>query len=179
MNRRKRSNQSGQATVEFALTLLLLMAFILFYLQLSLMFAWGNFVHYATFMSARAYLSAGPSLSDQQERARNVIVRMLKRKGSSGTDRIPFIAKGEGGTDVAGFLVDPPSEFNPTDRNSSWMQGVRYTFKSRVFLLPLAGKIDGSVNSVTLTSESWLGREPTYEDCAVFMDNLGITDNGC
>ena len=40
--------------------LFLLMAFLLFYVQLSLLMGYGNYIHYATFMAARAYLSPGP-----------------------------------------------------------------------------------------------------------------------
>jgi hypothetical protein len=198
--RKRREDQSGQATVEFALTLILLLSFTLFYLQLSFVFAFGNFVHYATFMSARAYLSAGPSRDDQVERAKNVITRMTKRSTAlAGIDKFPSIARGTGGGDPAGFQVDPPEAFSPQDRNSSWMEGVRYTFRSRLFLIPLGRSTAGGgggaargpasggrgrdVNGVTLTSESWLGREPNFDECGTDMSRklsgIAIFDNGC
>ena len=168
---KKKSNE-GQATVEFALTMVLLFAFILFYVQLSLIFAWGNYVHYATFMSARAFLSAGPSMQEQKSRAQDVIIQMLKENGAPGQDKLKIVAKGEGGnSEVLGLSIV-----------SSWMNGVRYTFKSRLFLIPFAGAGKGkdSANSLTLTSESWLGREPTYEECQKDMGKMkGIWDNGC
>ena len=40
-------------------------------------FALGNYAHYATFMAARAYLSAGPNQGDQRNRATTVIDGML------------------------------------------------------------------------------------------------------
>jgi hypothetical protein len=176
---KKKLNRSGQATIEFALTLILLMAFLLFFVQITLVFAWGNYVHYATFMSARAYLAAGPNLADQRERARAVIVRTLK-KGEGGSDRLPFVAVGQGEDDVKGFRVGPGDQYRDGARNLSWMEGVRYTFKSRIFMLPLGGGRDQSVNSVTLTSESWLGREPAYDECRQEMTRMkGIFDNGC
>jgi len=178
MSATKRRNQwpptgdSGQATVEFALTMILFFSFFLFYFQLSMAFAFGNFVHYATFMSARAYLSAGPELGDQQTRARDVIVQMLKKStGASGVDRFPFIAKGVGGSDPGGFEVLNGAQ------GLSWMTGVRYTFRSKLFLIPMGGSTKG-VNSVTLTSESWLGREPTSQECQAFMAGR-LFDNGC
>ena len=174
-------NEWGQSTVEFALTLILLLAFVLFFFQLSLVFAWGNYVHYATFMSARAYLSSGLDESDQRDRARAVIVQMLKRSaGMSGIDKFPTIAKGVGGSDVPGFEVDSPAQYKPHDRSYSWMQGVRYTFKSKLFMIPFAGSKRGSLNSVTLTSESWLGREATSQECQQDMGRQNwIFDNGC
>ncbi len=174
-------NEKGQATIEFALTLILLMAFVLFYVQLSLVLAWGNYVQYATFMAARAYQAASATREDQRARAISVITRMLKKRGSSSMDRIPFVAKGEGDGDVKGLMVDPPEQFNPSVRNLSWLEGVRYTFKSRIFVMPLAGKPEGQgVNTVPFTSESWLGREPSYAECEAEMKAKGWAfDNGC
>jgi hypothetical protein len=179
-----RLDRAGQSTLEFVLTLLLLMAFVLFYLQLSMMMAFGNYVHYATFMSARALLSAGPDQTDQESRAKDVLTRMVKRRNSPGLDRFPMIAKGEGSGDVPGAQFQPPSQFNPTNYDSSWMQGVRYTFRSRLFLMPMGGGGSSpaakSANSVPLTSESWLGRDPSYQECQDAMGKLkGIFDNGC
>lgn len=180
------NDETGQSTIEFALTLLLLMGMVLFYLQLSLVMAFGNYAHYATFMAARAYLAAGPSKEDQSTRARQVIVRMLKKsEGMAGVDRFPSIAKGDGAGDPKGFQLDH-SMFNATDQNLSWMQGVRYTFKSRLFMIPLgrgggaSSNSQNSANSVNLTSESWLGREPSSEECKAEMSRThGMIDNGC
>ncbi len=183
-------NSKGQSTVEFALTLMFLMGFVFFFYQLSLVFGFGNYAHYATFMSARAYLSAGPGKDDQLQRAADVISRTLKRGQSQASqDRFPFIAKGDAawGSDqeVSGLRIKPPSQYQEDNQYFSWLQGVRYAFKSRVFLIPLAGagrKSSGqdSVNTLRLISESWLLREPTVEECRQEMDRLkGVIDNGC
>ncbi|MBI2712239.1 MAG: pilus assembly protein [Bdellovibrio sp.] len=183
------NNQKGQSTVEFALTLILFMAFTLFYFQLSMVMAFGNFAHYATFMSARALLSAGYDAMDQKDRSRLVIVKMLKKsEGQAGVDKFPSIARGfGGGGEVGGLSNDPPDNFQPHVRDFSWMQGVRYTFRSKVFVIPLAGmgsagKADTrpTVNTLTLTSESWLGRETSYMECQNEMGKFsGLFDNGC
>ena len=86
-----------------------------------------------------------------------VISQMLKKSEQmSGLDRLPAVAKGEGGDEVKSFVT----ESNDTDMDLSWQTGVRYTFRSRLFLLPLAGRKKGGkdVNSLTLTSESWQRR---------------------
>jgi hypothetical protein len=61
------------------------------------------------------------------------------------------------------------------------MEGVRYTLTCRLVLVPFAGLVGRSAaNTLTLTSESWLGREPTFDDCLTFMTTKGwIIDNGC
>ncbi|MGK5086263.1 TadE family protein [Bdellovibrionota bacterium FG-2] len=178
---RKHKDESGQSTIEFALTMVLLIAFILFFLQLTLVFGVGNYFHYATFMSARAYLAAGSTPDDQRERANSVAIRMLKKSESqAGADRFPSIAQGMGEGDVKGLTVQAA---DPANLDSSWMQGVRYKFRSRLFLMPLAGKTgkgQSSLNQLILTSESWLGREPSYQDCQNEMEKMkGLFDNGC
>jgi hypothetical protein len=55
---------------------------------------------------------------------------------------------------------------------------------SRLFLMPMGGggrsAAAQTANSVSLTSESWLGREPSYQECQDAMGKVkGIFDNGC
>src|SRR5438876_705444 len=112
-------NSKGQSTLEFALSLVLLLVFSFFVLQLTLLFGVGNYVHYATFMSARAYESSGPELLDQTQRAREVITTMLKRTGNqSGLDRWPGIVKGLTNTGVpAGVEIGTGSQFRKDDKD--------------------------------------------------------------
>lgn len=184
----------------------LVMAFLLFFFQLSMVFAYGNYVHYATFMAARARLSAGPDVADQDTRTRDILVQMLKASsGSTGQDRFSMIGQAYGGgenSDLSGVQIDP-SPFDPNDPNYSWLQGVRYTFKSTLFLMPFAPPPSGQgsagqggqgaqgpggigVNQLLLKSESFLGRETSDQECASGMktrwNGLGkeaLFDNGC
>jgi hypothetical protein len=167
--------ESGQALVEFILALTVALGTVFLYIQLCLGLAWGNYVQYATFMSARAYMAAGQNREDQVERAENVLRRMVKRGSRSSEDRLPSIARGEGGGDLRGAEIGPGSEYDANDPSKAWMDGVRYTFRSRLFLAPLGG---ASANGVTLSSEAWLGREPSYEECVGAMQGA-IFDNGC
>lgn len=173
-------DDTGQAMIEFVLTVFLLFALIFFFIQLSLVFSFGNYVQYATFMSARAYLSAGRTQEDQVERAQNVIAQTVKAGiGRSGQDRFPSIAEGVGGEVPRGAEIGRGQNFNRDDLNLSWMQGVRYTFRSRIFLLPLGrGVSNPNAGFLTLTSESWLGRDPTTSECEAVMGSR-LYDNGC
>lgn len=180
-----RRNERGQSTVEFALTMVLLFGFLIFFIKASWMFAFGNYVHYATFMAARAYLSGGYSDKDEQtERAKAVIIRMLKKsEGSAGVDRFPMIAQGvssgtSGDRDIKGMEI---RESDSKDKSLFWMTGVRYTFKSTLFAMPFADSKSGdSAGVLTLTSESWLGREQGAFECESEMGKVkGIFDNGC
>jgi hypothetical protein len=181
-----RQSVLGQGTVEFALAMTLTVGFVLFFFQLSLVFAFGNYAHYATFMAARALLSAGESPGDQATRAQHVISLMLKKSASTpGVERLPTIAKSQGGgAGVPGMDINL-SNFDSDPTNYSWAQGVRYTYISRVFLMPLGlGATLSDQNNVTFKSESWLGREATDQDCISNINQYspngkGIYDNGC
>ena len=177
----------GQSTVEFALTMTLFMGFTFFLLRLCLVFSFGNYVQYATFMAARSYLAAGPSVSDQEERARFVLGYMLKRSAyQTRVDKFPSIAKGHGGSnsDFPGVDIGRGTLYKETNDDSLWMLGVRYTFTSKLFPISF-GKSKGSDSkgtqgSIELTSESWLGKEPATDECTAAMELLkGGVDNGC
>jgi hypothetical protein len=185
-----RQNERGQAAIEFALTLILLLAFTLFFVQLSLMMAWGNYVQYATFMSARALLAAGPDQKDQKTRAGEVLAGMVKRSAAlPGMDRFPSIARGQGSggdSGIPGAEIGGIGAFEKGNRNSSWQEGVRYTFKSRLFFLPLgklSGDREGKLNTIELTSESYLLREPSADECMADLEkrnaDKAVFDNGC
>lgn len=181
----KDASESGQSLVEFALSILLVFGMLFFFIQLAFVLSWGNYVQYATFMSARAYLSAGPSRQNQEDRAMEVLSRMVKQGAISNADRFPMIAIGEGGEDsiVKGASVGGGPGFDPNNYDLSWMQGVRYTFRSRLFVLPIGkpGVVPAaSTGQAVFTSESWLGRDPAYRDCLSVMQQLkGQIDNGC
>ncbi len=183
-SRKRPLGRTGQATVEFVLTLVLFLGFALFYIQNALMMGWANYIHYATFMSARAQLSAGPTPQDQALRAKTVATRMLKRE--SGKDRFPSLGQGVDGDDpeVAGLFIEPPEQFTAAPGNPafSWLEGVRYRFKTRLFRLPLLGAAPsrGPASELELQSESWLGRDPSDQECMNYMKTVkGTLDNGC
>lgn len=188
INRVRSSDESGQSTIEFALSLIFIMGFTMFYLKLSLVLAYGNFVQYASFMAARAYLSSGPDQADQVARAKDTIVQLLKKsEGQTGIERFPFAAdavRGAGNIEgVPGVLIGAGEFFGAGDPAKSWQQGVRYTFKGKLpFLLgnqQAAPRTSEGQPGLELKSESWLGREPSYVECEDDLGRMGIFDNGC
>jgi hypothetical protein len=177
----------GQSTVEFALTMTLFMGFTFFLLRVCLVFSFGNYVQYATFMAARSYLSAGKDVSDQEKRARFVLGYMLKRSAyQTRADKFPSIAKGFKGadSDFPGLDLGPGSLYREGSDDTLWMLGVRYTFTSKLFPIAI-GKLKGAGSAeakgeIELTSESWLGKEPSADECISAMEQInGIFDNGC
>jgi hypothetical protein len=171
-----------------------LLSFILFFLQLTFVFAFGNYAHYATFMAARALQSGGGTPEDQKTRAKSVIIQTLKlSEGFAGADRYPSLAKAVGGEeDLRGANIGEfrgnkeEFQFDRTDKAKSWLEGVRYTFRSKLFLMALKPSLNGTESGLDeeggfeLTSESWLQRDPSYQECSALMGaSGGEFDNGC
>lgn len=175
--RKSAKDQRGQSTIEFALTIVLFISFILFFYQLSHIFALGSYVQYATFMSARALESAGKNPQDQSDRAEKTFQSMMKRNSK---ERFKYAVTGAGGGNLAGLSVGPGPQYDPQNRAYSWMEGVRYTFRGKLFLMPLFGRETDQGAGMQLTSESWLGRETTYDECVDAITQMGgFSDNGC
>jgi len=179
-------NRRGQSTLEFALAIILILGFSFLFLKVSLLYAYGNYVHYATFMSARALLSSSDSKADQEERAKTVLIETLRRGvNNSGTERWPFMGTGysrqKTATDVEGAEIGEGNQFRSGDTAFSWQVGVRYRFRSKLFIIPLG--INPRDNVIELTSESWLGRDVSDEECRDYLsETIGgkvEIDNGC
>jgi hypothetical protein len=201
MKKRRKKNQRGQAIIEFVLVFMILMAMIFVVVQMAWGLAFGHYVHYSTYMAARAYLSAGKTKQDQADAAKKVLEFMVK-KGPK--DIFPFIAKareGEerdvqgGAEDVKGAFIGmhPKAEGQEGSRFFSWAEGVQYNFQVPLYLFPLGfmkndkGKTveltkgSDTVKSVEFkggipfTSDAWLGREVSNSECIQDMERLSAT----
>jgi hypothetical protein len=189
-----RKRQSGQSTVEFILTIILLMGFVTFYTRFAYFLGYANLVQYATFMSARAYQSAAATQDEQVAAAESVIVALLKKsQGQRNTERFGIAKAETGGSPKGARIGADTANFVATDENFSWLQGVRYSFRGQLFVNlfgtkpTAASAASGALpGEVMLTSESWLGREPTDEECSQELATrssggikLEEPDNGC
>ncbi|MBU6374420.1 MAG: hypothetical protein KGQ59_00330, partial [Bdellovibrionales bacterium] len=106
-----------------------------------------------------------------------------------GEEKFGF-AQAVGGGTPKGAEIGSGVNFSPTDESFSWLQGVRYTFKGRVLVAAelfgnrptqASAAQNGSPGEIVLTSESWLGREPTIEECRTELRGRRVSDpdNGC
>ncbi len=216
----RRLDQSGQAIVEFLVVCAVIFTMIFLFVQIAWGIAYGHYTHYATFMASRAYLSAGIVKEAQTDAAASVLTTMLK--GGVGKDILPMIAKARSGADrdatgpepVTGAMVGthPEARARPNNRPYSWGEGVQYNYDLNLFILPIAGfmKQDGMGQTIKggptdnptkgvewkgvipMTSDSFLGREPSTDECFQEMTLLPtrggigrgdgndfIEDNGC
>ncbi|RYZ94438.1 MAG: pilus assembly protein [Proteobacteria bacterium] len=200
MRRRKyQRGQGGQALLEFLIVTSMILTFTFIFVQLAWGIAYAHYVHYATYMASRAYLSGGATIGDQADSAAEVLRTMLKRP--SGKDLFPFIAKARTGDDrdakgaepvpggAIGFHSEASGDAKSKSRAFSWAEGVQYNFNLKLFLLPISTFIvkDGQGKTITpgspgapaksvewkgaipFTSDSFLGRDPNHGDCLKFM----------
>lgn len=219
-NKKRKGSESGQAIIEFLIVSTMILTLIFVFVQLAWGIAYGHYAHYITYMASRAYMSSGLTKQDQYDAAVDVLQSGLKTAG--GKDLLPMVAKARTGDErdvkgaepVPGAALGTHSEAlgKGTSRKYSWAEGVQYNFGLRLFLLPLASVIakDGMGNTINpgsatqaaksiewkgyipFASDSFLGREPTVDECFLEMTRISssiginradgadfIEDNGC
>ncbi len=158
--KKKLKNQSGQAAVEFIIVSVVVFFFLFFYLSLCMAMVLSEYVEYATFMTARTYKSAYTNEASQERWARQVFNSYFYVNGRVGEPKIPETLLS--GMDLSFDRGGP--------RQSSKTAGVRVSYQVPFFYIPPlflppppGGNTAGS-NKLTLTTESYLGREPTLEE---------------
>ena len=173
MEKKVQNRIQGQALMEFVLGLMVVFSFFFFFIRMSALFAIANYIHYATFMAARAY-SSGSDLPE--ERAKEVLDATVSGKFKSliSTKDQPLIGGGPY------FQVDSKMDF--------WNQGVSFPFKAKLTMHPFTPK--GQAIEMDLVSESWMPSNPTQAECSQLRSSMaskvvGVTnvvvewDNGC
>lgn len=186
--------------VEFLLVIVVIFSLMFAFLQLAWALAWGHYVHYATFMTARAYMSSNATQALQLENAAAVMRAMLKKSGTD-EDLLGKIATAETGDsrDIkgaepvpGGFIGAHPfaATSGLTTRYFSWAEGAQYNFKFKLFIIPFATWLKKDVGKsikigargqeisqnwtgdIGLASDSFLGREQSDEECREYMRML-------
>jgi hypothetical protein len=175
----KRSNESGQSTIEFLVSFVFILGFMFLYLKVALNMTNGYLVHYANFMASRAYLTSDNNSNspeggdaDAEGRAKEVFESLFVNDFVTST----------GGTAVAFEINDPNFGGNLIFRGSFATYSDQLSPSSAL----------GGGNTIEFVSESFLGREPTRAECisricAGFAEvgaaqcnrHVTLMDNGC
>lgn len=170
-------NTKGQATIEFILSFIIALGFLLAFYKIALLFTNGYLVHYATFQASRAYMVAE---SNANEPGPSDDFGLVQAKKVFDYYNLPGL--------VPGF--DSEIQFNEPQANlgneTNLYVGAKVRYASDL-LVPVAGaRID-----IPMATESFLGMEPNRaecfsEICAAFADmgaacqhHTTVTDNGC
>jgi len=151
-----KSGQCGQALTEFILGLMILISFSFFFVKMAAVFAIGNYIHYATFMSARAYQSSHDKIAVQQEAAEQVMKDMVGGRWKG-------VLKPKGGGGAVPGLTVGPGRIYADSPNNFWNQGVSFSYAAKLSLHPW--NKPGQSIEMDLVSESWMPRDETREEC--------------
>jgi hypothetical protein len=153
-----KQNQSGQAITEFVLGLMIMISFFFFFIKMAAVFVIGNYIHYATFMTARTYMASASKTETQKDNAELVLRKMIagrwkniiKPDTSTSSGSVPggFVGKGQ-------IYDDSPGDY--------WNEGATYSFIAHMTMHPWNAQ--GEVLELKLTSESWMPREQSEEEC--------------
>ena len=175
----KLKRKEGQTAVKFVIVCLVVFFFLLFFLSLAFVLILSQYMDYATFMAARTYKSAHGDRASQEAKAFNVF-----REYVTPVENSAMIKNIRG-----------PIFLNPGGREHR-SEGVRVEYDVNLFYLPPLFAKNRLDSVITLTSESYLGRDPNYDECfnffRSFTNRLGISmrngsadltgqmeDNGC
>jgi hypothetical protein len=148
----KRAHEQGQSTVEFIFTFAFGVSIILMIFNSAMNYTAGYLLHYATFMASRVYLTA-----DSYNRDVDDYQRVAEQRAREAYNRynLDIFRIRSGNLILNHTSVNlPPNEY-PT-------VGVVNSHEQRVDVL---GRIAGD-STVSLISESFLGKEPTRAACA-------------
>lgn len=175
----KKLNQKGMITVDFIIAITILSGFTVLLLMLSLTLSMASVVQYITYSSARNYTAAHLDESKQVERAKakyqelisNSVFKPLFQSGWFKIEKEAFVGDHTklSGT---GLQSNAASEYESASqgRNQFWGVGTNFTPQALVRDVAYAGSTsdDASGKGFETYMASYLGREPTADECMQF-----------
>ncbi|MDZ4676479.1 MAG: hypothetical protein SGI74_03130 [Oligoflexia bacterium] len=197
-------NQSGQLTVDFMFSLILIISISTLLGALTFALTLTEVVQYVSFAGSRAYFAADLTETDQKNVGNNKMEVLTKS--------LPFLASAQ----KAGWIVLPPQSRDvgdftayreqinaPSTRNQFVGAQIKFIIPILNLNLPFLGEAIEPPNggSFKATVSSFLLREPSFQECSKFMSTsykallevvsptcpggcdagrfIPITDNGC
>ena len=144
---------SGQAMVEFIMTVGFSLGIIFLFIQLAFNMTSGYLAHYATFMASRNYLVVDHGANDEKTVFRVAENKAREMFKSYQLEKF-FIKDGV-------LTFSPVPQPGPGNREAQLYVGSKFTFEKKLSFLPLVG----GDKKATMISESFLGKEPTRGQC--------------
>jgi hypothetical protein len=162
-----KKHQEGQSTVEFIFAFVFGVSIILMVFNSSMNYISGYLAHYATFMASRAYLVQDSFLGVYQAEA--------SLSGAEGVAREVF------STYNLGIFGIKPTDMTinrvngPVSASDYYKVGAKTIFEKNI---DLVGKIVGE-KKVKFVTESYLGKEPTRNVCAMRVCKAITNSEAC
>ncbi|MBK9293491.1 MAG: hypothetical protein IPM57_03465 [Oligoflexia bacterium] len=166
-----KKSESGQMTLGFLFATVLLIGTAMLISALTMAFTFTEVIQYISFSGSRAYLSADVDVQTQQQAAQAQVLNLLKK--------LPFIS---GARENGWILVQPQGAndyknyatargANPDPRNQFLGYQLIVALPLLTFKIPLLSAAvtpPADEENVTVTISSFLGREPTQQECEAF-----------
>lgn len=166
----KHKNQLGQSTIEFIFTFVFGVSIVLLIFNSALNHAAGYLVHYATFMASRSYLTGdnyrgtfdGAEVNIYQNAAQERAEEVFRQYNLGIFNVAP-----------SNFYINHTS--NNQDIKNYLTVGAYTLFEQKIDVI---GRVAGQ-GKLELTSESYLGKEPTRFSCAIQMCKAVTNRESC
>lgn len=160
-------NESGLLTLDFVFASVLVFGFAAILFSFAFTFSIVEVVQYISFSSARNYALAHKDETSQKARAQAKVDEL-----TSSPALVPLVSNGwfEIGT---ASITDFTAEFAPDPtKDSDTFQGVRIPFGAPILFkrIPLLGDTASDPKGFTANIQSFLAREPTFEECQGFAE---------
>ena len=176
-NANTKRNESGQSTIEFILSFTVAIGFIVSFYKVAMLFTNGYLVHYAVFQASRAYMVAEQGAN--QPNGSDALARREAKKVFDFYNLSELIP----GFETELYYNEPEANLG---NSTNVYVGVGVVYNDSLLIPATSKKIP-----IPLTSESFLGLEPTRAECFVGIctsfRELGaqclvhttVSDNGC
>jgi len=194
--RRSKNSKSGQSVIEFIFVILAFLNLLVVTINATMAFAVQQYMSYATFMAARAYQASNLTSAEQASAAEAVLKSYIFIHQADVAEKVFRFDKDGKGTARAVEFEIPRSDASSLPKYGQMPpepgRRIRVSFKIPIFQLPFGGLSQGFA-WVDLSAESYLGREPTSDECHSFFQNfydfytpkgkedgwVGMDDNNC
>ncbi len=195
-----RNSRKGQSVVEFIFVLLAFLNLLVVTINATMAFAVQQYMSYAAFMAARAFQASNISPKEQEEAAKAVLNSYLFISPGDDNEKIfRFHKDGKGTARDVEWKVPDSLGALPKYGQMPPKPGrhIKIDFKVPLFQLPFGPSIKAlNLIWVPLSAVSYLGREPTVEECRKFFEGfynfyrqdrprggpdgwVGMDDNNC
>ena len=177
--RRTIQNNRGSLTVDYIFAFILVMGFCLVIMAFSTTLVTVEVVQYAAYAGARRFFAGNMDVNAQQQIGMATISGILKSPAAAALVNNSWFSVGGGQIYVnPGDVTTNPSfsQINP-DAQHDTFEGVVIPFTANIlnFQIPGFGQTvktnqSGSNTGFTVNINSFLGREPTFQECRDFWD---------
>lgn len=176
---RKIQNNRGSLTVDYMFAFILVMGFCLVIMAFSTTLVTVEVVQYAAYEGARRFFAGNMDANTQQNLGMTTMSGILKNKAVAALVNNGWFTVGGGQiyANPGDATTNPAfSQLSP-DPNHDTFEGVVIPFTANIlnFSIPGFGQTvktnqSGSNTGFTVNIDSFLGREPTFQECKDFWD---------